>query len=161
MGLYPAAVALQHTNTHITYTSNTHVAQNNTTKKNKSAHKATQTMEGILQAMNTGLGGLLSSERSRLPHCLDNRFKLEVRLPVAFNPPRSIFRKTFWYSLIMLIITEVGLEQLLQGVRTWFKFSLLWMLRVLSLGDEGTAFGGTYTDVSKESTAANFRSNWT
>jgi hypothetical protein len=48
---------IQHTNTHITYTPNTHITQNNTTKqtkrKNKSAQKATQTVKDILQLMNT------------------------------------------------------------------------------------------------------------
>jgi hypothetical protein len=38
MGIYPAAAVLQHTTTHIT--------QNNTTRKQNTTHRATQTMKG-------------------------------------------------------------------------------------------------------------------
>jgi hypothetical protein len=49
MGFYTAAVSLRQYNT------NTHITQNNNpkTNKNKSAHKARQTVEEILQPMNT------------------------------------------------------------------------------------------------------------
>jgi hypothetical protein len=67
IGVYPVAVSLlqysiQIHKSHTQYTyllhTNIHITQNNTTKsnkqnKNKSAHKATQSVKDILQPMNT------------------------------------------------------------------------------------------------------------
>jgi hypothetical protein len=69
------------------------MTQNNTTER-PTAHKATQAMKGIVQSMNTaykrekskvisdtGLGGLLRGETSRLPQCPNNRLVQDLKFP--------------------------------------------------------------------------------